>query len=928
MDSKNNGLNFVSLDNNWTSAEELTPGVNYTRTITSFDPVNYWKVFANFTQLVKAEIWLLQWVELTNPNYYDFDLFIYDQYHNELNSSTSSSNYEVVSTVATVSAWYYIEVHQYSGFGPYLLTVEITESDKTNDNYWWNAIPIDIGTYTYSGSLDIINDSIDWFSLELNPTEILKVNITRSNAQIDIACGIYDEEQNLLARSIEINDTEVASAVAYAHGVYYLEIMVIQGAGAYTLNIEVTSGGEIDDYWWAYPKPIMAGNHSGSLDLGGSDPSDWFIFQLQPAEIVQIEITFPNTQLDLDARIYNHDLQLLDESAGYEGQEKISTVATRPEIYYLELEAIWGGGNYTFSLQITPPTPISPGMYLGNLDTNTGRDKMWFTFHLSSNKVAKVRVKFPSNQTNIDVHLYTFHGELKHVDSSIGNDDTKEVFGLSFTPKTWYLLVIARWGASNYSLTLNSVPVNLIGPGYHLGILNESNQEVWYGIELQQGDCLMASLYSNRTDYDMEFYSTTGSWLVGSYLGQGQLEKVQGIAQTSGVYGIRIFRYTGAGLYKVLMTIAHPELITPGNYSGLLNASSPKIIYKVELQQNDKIIARITTPISTNLNMELFSPNGTWVAGSFKPRGYIDEVSGVAQITGTFFLCITWESGSEDYELNLNVQPDSPPLSDFAGGSPQTARKIIPGRYYDALDDIIDRHDYYALLLESGDILHVKANGWTPPVDFDLEVLAPDLSLVQGSWDTTPYETVEITAKSSGIHYLHLFSVQGSGPYTIEVRNKAGISPIPDQAGNNVNSAQTIQPGVYNEYLSIKYDSDDYYRIELEMGDNVTILIRGWNASTADFELQVLNSTFGILNTSSGIGSEEQVTFIAQTTETFYIRAFSIIGNGWYTLELYINPTKSTITTREMGNLILQLTGGGLVLVLVFCFSWKKRQKG
>lgn len=923
-DFKYNGLNYVSLDNNWTSANELTPGINYTRTITSFDPVDYWKVFANFTQLIIAEIWLLQWVELTDPSYYDFDLFIYDQYHNELNSSTSTSYYEVVSTVATASAWYYIEVHQYSGFGPYLLTVEITEGDKTDDNYWWNATPIDIGTH--SGYLDITNDSVDWFSLELLATEIVWVNITLSNTQMELACGIYDENQNLLARSSRVADIEVASAVAYTLGVYYLEIIAFQGAGAYTLSLDVTSGGETDNYWWATPTRIVVGNHSGSLDLRISDSSDWFIFQLRPAEIVHIEITFPNTQLDLDARIYDHDLQLLDESAGYEGFEKISTVASIPEIYYLELEAIWGAGNYTFSLQITPPTSISQGTFLGKLDTNTGLDKTWFTFYLGSKKVAKARVEFPRNQINIDINLFTFDGGLKCVDGSYRNDDTKEVFGLSFKPRTWYLLVEAHWGASNYSLNLESLPINLIKPGIQWGILNESKQETWYGIDLQPGDCLSANLRSNRTDYDMELFSTTGSWLDGSYLGQDRLEKVRGIAQTSGIYGIRILRYTGSELYRLLVTITHPELITPGNYSGFLNASSPKILYMIELQQKDKIMARITTPISTNLNLELFSQDGTWLTGSFKPRGYTDEVSYVAQITGTYFLCITWESGSEEYNLNLNLQPDSPPTSDFAWDSPQTARKIIPSRYYDVLDEFTDRDDYYALLLESGDILHVTANGWTPPVDFDLEILAPDLSLVQGSWDTTSSETVEITANTYGIHYLHLYSVQGSGPYIIEVRVKSGISPIPDLAGNNVTTAKSVQPGVYNEYLSAKYDSDDYYRIQFNMGDNVTILIRGWNTTRADFELQVLNSTFSIVSTASGIDSEEQVTFIAQTTEIFYIRAFSVVGNGWY--ELYISPTKSTITTPEMTDLGFQLAGGLLVLVVVFYLSRIKRRKG
>ena len=76
---------------------------------------------------------------------------------------------------------------------------------------------------------------------------------------------IYDDQQNLLSRSDRIGDNEVVNAVAYAPGIYYIEIVAIQGAGNYTLNIETKAEGELDNYWWATPSLIIPGNHSGTL---------------------------------------------------------------------------------------------------------------------------------------------------------------------------------------------------------------------------------------------------------------------------------------------------------------------------------------------------------------------------------------------------------------------------------------------------------------------------------------------------------------------------------------------------------------------------------------------------------------------------------------------------------------------------------------
>jgi len=935
----------TAISEDWTSASELTPGVNYTTILSLRHVVDWWKVFLNATQHLTVELVLTYWIEPRTSGYYDFDLFLYDTHLTELDYSVSSTAHESVTAVTTTSGWFYIKVEQHIGIGPYTITSVVREDGKS-DEHWWGATYINrtsingttINGSIFSGELNIsTDDAIDWFSLKLFTTEILWVNVTFYSLQLDLFIRLYDENLNMLAVSTGYIDIESVNAVAYLSGLYFLEIVSFQGAGTYTTSIMITGNGELDNYWWAIPTPIKTGNNTGSLSPTAADPSDWFIVQLRTAEVLYIDLMFLNTQIDIDARIYDSDLHKLDESTGYRGRENVSAVASASGIYYLELLGFWGTGNYSFIMEVISPISIIPGLYHDDLNATSDPTQRWYSFILGSEKAANIRIEFPSSQINIDIHLYSFNMRLQWIDGSYGHSNTEEVTAISSGPSNWYILVEVRWGFGNYSLTLDVNSIISIESGTFAGFLNETNTEDWFRVDLQSDNFTKVHLRSNGTDFDLDLFSSEGLWVGGSYLGLSISDKVLGVAPFKKYYYIRVFRTVGKGFYQLEVTISKIIPISSATHSDILNESIPDRLYAIELQQGDRIIAQTTSAPELNVNLAFLNPEGKWIVGSCAQRGMSDEIVWVVSVPGIYFLHVALQYGRGQYFLSHIITPNYQPPTDLAGNSLQSARKIIAGRYNEVLDELSDPHDYYSIQLEAGDSLIVTINDWDQTADFELEILDPKLLLIEGSWDTTPEEMVVVSANSSGTYYIHVYSVQGNSSYALVTKIKPGISPVLDFAGNDALTARSILTGAYEDYLSDTYDPDDYYRIQMEEGDNVTISISGWNTTIADFEIQVLNSSLAILTTASGISAKEEINYIAEYSGVFYIHVYSISGNGWYALMYKIvgleppknsttRPDLTTVITHEIQTFDFQVVGTIFILCILL-WNWKSRRK-
>ncbi len=167
---------------------------------------------------------------------------------------------------------------------------------------------------------------------------------------------------------------------------------------------------------------------------------------------------------------------------------------------------------------------------------------------------------------------------------------------------------------------------------------------------------------------------------------------------------------------------------------------------------------------------------------------------------------------------------------------------------------------------------------------------------------------ITYTATQTGTHYLfasswyHLdpsapgYPTADTGNYTI-----TQWSPVAGHdAGNTIATAGTIAVGTNYEYLETAGDRD-YYAINLTAGQVYTFTYNGGVASSGDWDDEPGESlgVLGLYNSAGGavvgltVNYETSITFVAQTTGTYYLRAegySNFIGGpamtGGYTIDV------------------------------------------
>jgi hypothetical protein len=109
------------------------------------------------------------------------------------------------------------------------------------------------------------------------------------------------------------------------------------------------------------------------------------------------------------------------------------------------------------------------------------------------------------------------------------------------------------------------------------------------------------------------------------------------------------------------------------------------------------------------------------------------------------------------------------------------------------------------------------------------------------------------------------------------------------EAGNDFETAKSINPGRHLAYLDAYGDIEDYYVTLIEEGRVVNLKITypgPYHLSDFDLYLYDDNKELRANSCSPGIGVTEHVTFIADYTGLWYIRIHGASGLGLYTLEI------------------------------------------
>ena len=202
----------------------------------------------------------------------------------------------------------------------------------------------------------------DWFVVELEGGSSLEVVVDFINDDGDIDVELIDLDTGEIADSTSTGDQEsVSGAVAVARSLYVRVFLYgdddAGGGSAYTITATVgacpTDPFEPNDTQDS-AAALTAGEHDGLLVCLDDD---WYSIELTAGASLSVGVLFPNTEGDVDAKLYDGSGEVLLESVSTDDDEAIGpweATADGPVYLRIYLYADQGEsyGN-TYQLQVT-----------------------------------------------------------------------------------------------------------------------------------------------------------------------------------------------------------------------------------------------------------------------------------------------------------------------------------------------------------------------------------------------------------------------------------------------------------------------------------------------------------------------------------------------------------------------------------------------
>jgi hypothetical protein len=271
------------------------------------------------------------------------------------------------------------------------------------------------------------------------------------------------------------------------------------------------------------------------------------------------------------------------------------------------------------------------------------------------------------------------------------------------------------------------------------------------------------------------------------------------------------------------------------------------------------------------------------------------EHLGVAQPFDTIYIPeedVYLEGEQNDGGYNIDTPDDirRRPLPIYPG---EPASDVIPGRVFagSLAPSDGDNNDFFFFTAAEGQTISASVSS---SESYGYEIYDPV---------GNPFGT-SLTVTETGGHFINIFANTGAadGEYTFEV----GVSGQNDggsggDAGDNIGSALTINPGSYSGYLS-STDHEDWYQFSANSGEGIFITLEP--VSKSDFDVHLYNP-LGILVHEGQYYGNDEIEYPADASGTWSMQIdifpgwdesqwpddYYLYGSGAYLLELDVGGT-------------------------------------
>ncbi len=317
----------------------------------------------------------------------------------------------------------------------------------------------------------------------------------------------------------------------------------------------------------------------------------------------------------------------------------------------------------------------------------------------------------------------------------------------------------------------------------------------------------------------------------------------------------------------------------------------------------------LLTGLEANANVRLMNSRGRVIQTSAN-RGEADERIERTLGAGDYFIhVLPYKRSDTAYKLRLfatETNNDNPDTGE-PGNSRGNARNVGTLRGDRTFQDFIgsgDTNDYYRFDLERKSDFGLALTGLS--ADAEVQLLNGSGQVIESS--TGPGSSTETITRSlnAGSYYVRVYPYSGSTNYTL---NLSATEARPDLAGNSLATALNIgkldASRTFQDFIGLD-DTNDYYRFTL---DNASDFELALSDLSADAEVQLLNNSGQVIESSTRSGSNTETITRSLTAGRYYVRVYPYSGSTDYTLNLSATEIQADLagnnfaSARDIGSL-------------------------
>ncbi|MFM2063682.1 MAG: hypothetical protein RLZZ507_3353 [Cyanobacteriota bacterium] len=460
------------------------------------------------------------------------------------------------------------------------------------------------------------------------------------------------------------------------------------------------------------------------------------------------------------------------------------------------------------------------------------------------------------------------------------------------------------------TLNLNGVDVavefdNSIGTAFNVGTLSgtrsysgfvgSTDTNDYYSFNLSNTSNFSLSLTGLSDDADVMLLNSSGGTIVSSVNG-GSISESISRQLGAGTYYVRVYPYSSNTNYTLaLSATAVPTTVDgAGNtltlarnigtlsvtqtFNDFVGSTDTNDYYRFSLSNTSNFSLSLTG-LSADADVALLNSTGGTIVSSVNGGSSSESISRQLSAGNYYVRVYPFNGANTNYNLNLSAS-----LLDGAGNSLTLARNIGTLSGTQTFNDFVgstDTNDYYRFSLSNTSNFSLNLTGLS--ADADVTLLNGSGVVIQSSaLGGTASENIsrQLTA---GNYYVRVYPFSGNTNYALALSATA-VPTIVDGAGNTLSTARNLSilsgSRSFQDFVGSS-DTNDYYRFDLTQNSNFSL---GLNGLSADADVQLLNSS-GVVIQSSTVGGSSAESITRQLTAgRYYVRVYPYSGNTNYNL--------------------------------------------